>query len=561
MRVCYFYLLSLLLSMSGSLYAQSKGMKPVGGNAPTGTERRLALVIGNRDYTRADARLQNPVNDAYDVAATLQNLGFEVIKRTNLDRASLETAVDDFAAKLIGYDVGLFYFSGHGMAFQGENYLLPTDANLSFENQARSQCVSLRRILDGMEGAQAKISLVLLDACRNNPFKRSWSRSTGGNGLVIPNNPRGSMVAFATREGSTADDNAGERNGLFTSELLKRLSIPNLGLRDILDRTIEGVESRSSGRQVPGRYDELRGNFVFVQSANPVAKTEPYTPPKREEPAKPAVDLEPVAMRYVAGGSFEMGSNKNDNEKPIHRVTVNSFRMATYETTVAEFERFVEATGYQTEAEKGDGSYVYVNGKFETLAGINWRYGAEGTIQSNKQHPVIHVSWNDAVAYCEWLTRKTGKTYRLPTEAEWEYAAGNGSTHHKYSWGNDEPSNRAVGNIADSKAKSRFDFSWVLATYDDGNATTSPVGSYPANSYGLHDMSGNVWEWCSDWYEKTYYANSPGSNPTGPATGSDRVLRGGSWGDGLARSRVAYRYIYTPSARSYFVGFRVVSLQ
>ncbi|MGX7689534.1 caspase family protein [Flectobacillus roseus] len=273
MRIFLYYTIFLLFSLeqlSTSVFAQSKGMKPVGGTAPAGTERRLALVIGNKDYTRPEARLKNPLNDANDVTAALQQLGFEVIKRTNLDRAGLETAIDDFTTKLTSYDVGLFYFSGHGMAFQGEYYLLPTDANLSFENQARSQCVSLRRVLDGMEGAQAKVNLVLLDACRNNPFKRSWGRSNGGNGLVIPNNPRGSMVAFATREGSIADDNVSENNGLFTSELLKYLPMPNLGLRDILDRTISGVEARSGGQQVPGRYDELRGDFIFVQTSKPV---------------------------------------------------------------------------------------------------------------------------------------------------------------------------------------------------------------------------------------------------------------------------------------------------
>ena len=157
----------------------------------------------------------------------------------------------------------------------------------------------------------------------------------------------------ATEEGSTADDNVSEKNGLFTSALLKYLTRPDLGIRSILDQTTIEVEKRSNGGQSPGRYDKLQGDFVFViQPTEPTTKTEPYTPPKREEPAKPAVDLEPVAMRYVAGGSFEMGSNDGrNNEKPIHRVTVSSFHMATYETTVAEFERFVEATGYQTEAE------------------------------------------------------------------------------------------------------------------------------------------------------------------------------------------------------------------
>ncbi|MFN8348803.1 MAG: SUMF1/EgtB/PvdO family nonheme iron enzyme [Spirosomataceae bacterium] len=553
----------LLLLNIGPAFAQ-KGMKPV---IPAGTERRLALVVGNKDYQKMNP-LRNPLNDANDMTVALEQLGFEVIKTTNADYRAFLNAVNRFKDRLSTSDVALFYYSGHGLSYGGKNYLMPTDADISCLDQIEEYGISLNRILGDITAKGVKNSFVLLDACRNVPNLKVCDNTkkevSVNNGLVKPtNNPRGSMIVYATEEGSTADDNVSEKNGLFTSALLKYLTRPNLGIRSMLDQTTMEVERRSNGSQSPGRYDKLQGDFVFVQTGEPIAKTEPYTPPKREEPAKPAVDLEPVAMRYVAGGSFEMGSNENDDEKPIHRVTVNSFRMATYETTVAEFERFVEATGYQTDAEKGDGSYVWNASvsKFETRAGINWRYGAEGTIQSNKQHPVIHVSWNDAVAYCEWLTRNTGKTYRLPTEAEWEYAAGNGSTHHKYSWGNDEPSSKAVGNIADSKAKSRFNFSWALDTYDDGYATTSPVGTYAANGYGLHDMSGNVWEWCSDWYDKTYYTNSPGSNPTGAATGPIRVLRGGSWNGDPANSRVANRSTGAPSYRSYFVGFRVVSLR
>jgi formylglycine-generating enzyme required for sulfatase activity len=438
--------------------------------------------------------------------------------------------VDDFAAKLTGYDVGLFYFSGHGMAFQGENYLLPTDANLTFENQARSQCVSLRRILDGMEGAQAKISLVLLDACRNNPFKRSWSRSTGGNGLVIPNNPRGSMVAFATREGSTADDNAGERNGLFTGELLKHLSIPNLGLRDILDRTIEGVESRSSGRQIPGRYDELRGNFVFVQSATPVAKTEPYTPPKREEPTrieptkpkmKEFMDLPFADMAYIEGGTFQMGSN--EDEKPVHSVMVSSFYMSKYEITQRQWER---------------------------VMGSNPSYFKDCT-----DCPVEQVSWEDVQEFLKKLNDRTGGEYRLPTEAEWEYAAGGGSGNRtKYAGTNEVGRLQEYGNFCDGNCE----YSWKEASQNDGYKNTAPVGKYEPNVLGLYDMSGNVYEWCSDWYGN--YTSEPLTNPTGPTNGTNRMIRGGSWYYFPTLSRVVLRSYRTPSHRSHFVGFRIVSL-
>jgi formylglycine-generating enzyme required for sulfatase activity len=239
-----------------------------------------------------------------------------------------------------------------------------------------------------------------------------------------------------------------------------------------------------------------------------------------------------------------MGSKESDYEKPIHRVTVSSFRMATYETTVAEFERFVEATGYQTDAEKGDGSYVYVNSKYENKAGVNWRCNTAGELRprSEYNHPVIHVSSNDAVAYCEWLTRKTGKTYRLPTEAEWEYAARGGQQSQGTTY--------AGSNNLD-------EVGWYTTNTQDTG--TKAVGQKVANELGLYDLSGNIWEWCSDWYGA--YSSETQKNPTGAATGPNRVLRGGSWTGNPADSRVANRSIGTPSYRLNSVGIRVVALQ
>ncbi|WP_409049719.1 formylglycine-generating enzyme family protein [Runella sp. MFBS21] len=246
----------------------------------------------------------------------------------------------------------------------------------------------------------------------------------------------------------------------------------------------------------------------------------------------------------MEGGSFEMGSNKYDSEKPVHRVMVSSFRMATYETTVGEFEKFVEATGYQTEAEKGNGSYVWTGTKYEQKSGVNWRCNTAGEPRprSEYNHPVIHVSWNDAVAYCEWLSRKTGQVYRLPTEAEWEYAARGGQ--------------QSRGTIY-AGSNSLDEVGWCTTNTQDKG--TQSVGQKGSNELGLYDMSGNVWEWCSDWYGD--YSSDSQTNPRGAATGSYRVLRGGGWLDSPASGRVAARSYNTPSLRIFNVGFRVVSLQ
>ncbi len=244
-------------------------------------------------------------------------------------------------------------------------------------------------------------------------------------------------------------------------------------------------------------------------------------------------------MVYVEGGSFIMGSNNGEaDENPPHRVTVSSFYIGKYEIKVSEFKKFVDDTGYKTDAEKGDGSLIWDGSNWSKKTGVNWRCDVAGNTrpQSEYNHPVIHVSWNDAVAYCEWLSRKTGKTYRLPTEAEWEYAArgGNKSKGYKYSGSDD------VEAVA-----------WY---WDNANKKTQPVGTKQPNELGIYDMSGNVWEWCEDWF-KGY----PGSSGVSDYTNSYRVLRGGGWINDATDCRSANRGSDSPGGRDSLIGFRVVS--
>ena len=446
-----FYIFLWLLLLSGQLLGQNKGMVPVGKQLPAGTERRLALIVGNKDYQDPDAVLKNPINDAVAMRNALQKLGFDVLYYTNLDRIAFEKAVDDFGAKLNKYDVGLFYYSGHGIQAQGENYLVPVDArSIGTEAVANYTCVNVGRVLALMEGSQAETNLVFLDACRNNPFKKSWGgKGAVQQGFAIPINPPGTCVVYATSAGKTADDNVASKNGLFTENLLQYLSRPNLSLSSILNETRKEVYKKSNKTQLPEDHVKLLGDFYFLVSSGVEPKPEPEKPvvvvrkeepaPVRPEPVKPKVDLLPYEPEtvFVAGGSFDMGSNSGESdEKPVHRVTLGDYYIGKYELTVGEFRSFVEATGYVTEAEQGDGSYVWTGSKWEKRSGINWRYDAAGRERSSSEarHPVIHVSWNDAVAYCKWLSSKTGKTYRLPTEAEWEYAARGGQSSKGYVW-------------------------------------------------------------------------------------------------------------------------------
>ncbi len=221
-------------------------------------------------------------------------------------------------------------------------------------------------------------------------------------------------------------------------------------------------------------------------------------------------------MVFIEGGTFNMGSeNGNDEEKPVHQVTLSDFYLGKYAVTLAEFRVFVRVTRYKTDAEKGGVIYDW-----EWAYDINWRNDTEGkTAQDN--HPVIHVSWNDAKAYCDWLTKKTGKTYRLPTEAEWEYGARGGKQSKGYEY--------AGSNNID-------DVAWHRGI---SGHKTHAVGEKQPNELGLYDMSGNVFEWCSDWYRD--YPSGSQINPTGPSSGSFRVIRGGSWGSAPRYCRVAHR--------------------
>ncbi len=251
-------------------------------------------------------------------------------------------------------------------------------------------------------------------------------------------------------------------------------------------------------------------------------------------------------MVLVRGGTFQMGSNDGEaDEKPVHSVTVSDFYLSKFEVTVAEFKTFVEATGYQTDAEKngGEGSSFWnsTTSKWELTSGINWRHDAEGKSrpQNEYNHPIIHVSWNDAVAYCDWLSKTTGQKYHLPTEAEWEFAArgGNQSKNYKYA-GSSE-----VDEVA-----------WYL---ENSSSKTHPVGQKKANELGIFDMSGNVWEWCSDWYAADFYKNSPSSNPTGAGSSVARVDRGGGWGYDPQSCRAAFRDSNVPTRRNKYLGFRL----
>jgi formylglycine-generating enzyme required for sulfatase activity len=282
-----------------------------------------------------------------------------------------------------------------------------------------------------------------------------------------------------------------------------------------------------------------------------------------------------MTMMLVPPGEFMMGSTpqqiaqvsqfdpafKKDSaksEQPSHRVRIRKpFYLAAHEVTRGQFAQFVRATGYRTVCERSGGKGVGLDratNNFKPEPKYNWRN--TGFAQDDA-HPVLNVSWTDATAFCTWLTWQEGKRYRLPSEAEWEYACRAGTTT-LFSSGDNPEGLAKIANVADEAAKAKFK-SWTAIKAKDGYLFTAPVGSFAPNAFGLFDMHGNVREWCGDWLADDYYAKSPEADPHGPSSGTARVVRGGSWLSSAADSRAASRWPSKPTSAGLSIGFRVAA--
>jgi sulfatase modifying factor 1 len=322
---------------------------------------------------------------------------------------------------------------------------------------------------------------------------------------------------------------------------------------------------RADGQQEHERNSQPDGLY----NQNSLSKPESISEQGRTKEQSASRRLE--SMLYMAGGEYLMGTDDQegfpqDGEGPVRAVTVSPFYIDPCTVTNKQFAEFVRETGYKTEAEVFGWSFVFhLFVSQETAArvkhvvqGSPWWWNVEGaywarpegpdsSIEDRQDHPVIHTSYNDALAYCHWA----GK--RLPTEAEWEYAARGGLVQKRYPWGDLlKPGSEHMCNIWQGKFPDKNNCS-------DGYAGTAPVRSFPPNNFGLYNVSGNVWEWCADWFSATWHVNGPRQNPKGPQQGKGRVTRGGSYlchKSYCNRYRVAARSSNTPDSSTGNMGFR-----
>ncbi len=265
-----------------------------------------------------------------------------------------------------------------------------------------------------------------------------------------------------------------------------------------------------------------------------------------------------LGMIRLPGGVFTMGNpamgspaEGNRDAQPLHQVRLKPFWLDTAPVTNRQFQQFVEQTDYQTDAERRGSSLVFdrTAGSWGEIAGANWRHPetSDSSLVGREDHPVVHVTWRDAVAYAAWAEK------RLPTEAEYEFAARGGLSDCIFPWGRERnPGGRHLAN----------DWQGHFPQQDlgeDGYRGTSPTGKFPPNRFGLYDMAGNVWNWCADWYAADYYGASPSNDPSGPSDGNERVRRGGSWLSAPSYRgalRVAYRDHAPPGESTNHTGFR-----
>jgi formylglycine-generating enzyme required for sulfatase activity len=609
MRTLLVFLLTVLALLPGS--AVSTAQEPA----------RLALLIGNKGYTTKVGPLKNPHTDVDLVEASLKRLGFKVTVLKDATYKQMDTALKRYVAEVRRAGKGalsFFYYSGHGVANpeNGLNYLIPVDVADADDDKVWFESFQQNVIIDTLsKQAPGATHYLVFDACRNELNVTGVNAKALGadKGFVPVADTAGLLIAYATAPKRTASD-AGAGGGPYAKALAEELvkpgvesvtmfrnvqikvkesigqdpwlsfpSLPRVYLAGQPDAVTSGsgsaaetvrvcrevgtvtslamlavLEKQHTGTPAADCISARIGELKAAQSAA-LAKPAPIPAPA-PEPARPAVVTGPKPgetfrdcptcpeMVVVPAGSFKMGSPDSEAERsadegPVRTVTIGApFAVGKYEVTVGQFKAFV-ATGNKIEG----GCTIWSGSEWKQQADKSWR--DPGFAQTDA-HPVTCVNWNDAKAYVAWLSKATGQGYRLLTEAEWEYAARAGTTT-TFSTG---------ATITTKQANFNGNFTYGSSTKGEYRQKTVEVGSLKSpNTFGLHDMHGNVWEWVEDcWIDSYKGAPSDASARTTACTDdSRRVLRGGSWIDLPEDLRSAGRDRNASDIRGDFSGFRV----
>jgi len=536
---------------------------------------RYALVMGNSAYRHVEI-LPNTVNDASSVAKKLTAMGYKVDTVFDSDLAGMNRAITAWVRQLSTdrASEGFLWYAGHGMQVSGENYLLPVDINAEDEAGVVYGSYPLGRILLSLEQtAKNKLNVIVLDACRDNPFKNlpGASRGVSRGFVTVEHPPQDIFVMFSTSPGTTAADGDRGKNSPFAEAFLKYMD------SDEILPVMAGLVTRETmrltgGKQRPYQNGSIVSEIYYSLSGGTSSREQPSGAGGASLAAASAgqsssAEILSPAMVRIPAGNFTMGSPVIERDRDplgetMHRVNMSAFYIASKELSVGEFRRFVEDTNYVTTAETEEGAQVYDEAKSEWVfrVGANWRNPG---FRQGDDHPVVCVSWFDAVKYCNWLSVKKGfkpayningqnvawdrsaNGYRLPTEAEWEYACRAGTTTPLFTG----------ESISTSQANYNGSIAHNYGSIGLFRKATVSVGSFSPNAWGLYDMHGNVWEWCWDYYSNPNMTLL--SDPAGPASGTHRINRGGSWSSSGKLLRSAVRASDFPQTAGSNLGFRL----
>jgi formylglycine-generating enzyme required for sulfatase activity len=538
-----------------------------GQNAPNDVSRRIALVIGNGSYPQSS--LGSVPGDARAFADVLRDSGFDVVYAENARRTEMEAAISTFTRKLGWGVTAVVYYGGHAVQYQDRNFLLAIDSRITTEADVRTEGIDIDLILDPLIVSRPAGCVVILDAARRNPWQQIASARARGLSSQTP--IQGLSVIYPAAPGEIVGDAPRSAN-LFAVELIKSAKIQGLSFKEVFRRVRTAVAQATRDQQIPWESSPSPENLVISSTRKPAA-----TPTRAADPvelgfwdtikgsnnaadfkayldsypdgpfaatardrlqqiearavAKPAVPEQPPAapqsairdcpqcpeMVLIQAGAFEMGSSEMfDFEAPVHQVSIRkAFYIGRREVTYEEWDACIAEGGCKQKLDdRGLG---------------------------RGRRPAADLDWDDAKGYAAWLSQKTGRSYRLPTESEWEYVARAGSTT-TYPWGRAVEKDRAncIGCTSDPVRKA------------------IDTGSFKPNAFGVYDMTGNAAEWVEDCWNDNYRgAPTDGSAWIKPQC-RERVLRGGSFNNDPRYLRSAARFKYDHDVRFYTNGFRIV---
>ena len=503
--------------------------------AASAEARRIALVIGNGDYVKS-GDLHNPPNDARAMADKLKSLGFKLVggqAHVDVNRDRMLTLLSDLGDALDrapgAETTALVYYSGHGVAQDGDNWLVPVNDGAIVRENVPERAVGTNTVMRNLERTGGKLNILIFDACRNNQLEsKQRTKGTFTKGLMRVKERADTVMIYAASHGQVAYD--GPSGGLspFTEALIEEMDVPGRRLLDVVghtaDRVREETKNNSWGAQIPkmDHTPSVKRSFYFV----------PCSPGSDcPDPAGPVVIIKPPLLDHwkdfeqkkecndcplmvaVPAGEFIMGDGRYRRRSPVRSVSIKRFAVGVHEVTFSQWDACHRAGGCTTNP--GD------NG---------WGRG---------NRPVIDVSWDDAIQYVAWLSSKTGKKYRLLSESEWEYAARAGTK---------------------SPFHTGSSISTDQANYQNSRGRTVEVGTLrnDGNRFGLYDVHGNVWEWVEDcWHGNYSGAPRDGRAWTHDGDCGKRMFRGGSWENPSEHVSSAYRWGADRRERAASLGFRV----